>query len=198
MAKFKLGGAFPWEAPLVPQKAVTTEGYDGAPLGGKCGILSGAVLEPPTQPARLRQDDPQPVFDLIKLGGERQAEIQASNLESDLAAGLEAAIRPHLKAELAAELDGGGSAEQRRKDIGLLKAVCAKWSLPLNLPHEPAPWAAVAALLIEQDGIEEATRLRNSISFSHRSLNLSDPTSDHVINAVLRSIANRKDPAPAE
>jgi hypothetical protein len=41
------------------------------------------------------------------------------------------------------------------------------------------------------------TRLRNSISFSHRSMNLADPTADHLINAVLRSIANRKDVAPA-
>jgi len=82
-------------------------------------------------------------------------------------------------------------------DIGCVRR---KRNLPLNLPHEPAPWAGVAALLIEegQHGIEAVMRLRDSIRFSHRSLNLPDPTSDHVINAILRSIANGQDPAPAE
>jgi hypothetical protein len=168
-------------------------------LQGDEGILSGIVIDTDASrpPLPGRQEDPQRLFDIIERGKQQEAELEAGNREADVNDGLEAAIRPYLKDELAAELDGGGSPEQRRKDVALLKTYCAKWGLPLNLPHEPAPWVAVAALLIEQDSIEDATRLRNSISFSHRSLNLADPTADHVISAVLRSIANRKDHAPA-
>jgi hypothetical protein len=169
-------------------------------LEGDDGLLSGIVVdtEAPARPLRpLEPEAEKRVLDLIERGKEQETALAAEERQLAVGDELEAAIRPYLKNELAAELDGGGSPEQRRKDIGLLKTCCAKWGLPLNLPHEPVPWAAVAALLIEQDSIEAATRLRNSISFAHRSLNLSDPTSDHMINAVLRSIANRKDPAPA-
>jgi hypothetical protein len=202
MAKtgFKIGDPFPWEK--APQKAVvTTDDDDNRPLGGKCGILSGVVLDNRGAPARpmRRQEDPQRLFELLDRGIEAEAEIETDNRLADINDKLEAAIRPHLKAELAEEMDGGGSPEQRREDFAKLRACCEKWNLPFNLPHEPAPWAGVAALLIEEGdhGIDHVMRLRNSISFSHRSLNLSDPTADHVINAVLKSIANRKDPSPA-
>jgi hypothetical protein len=136
---------------------------------------------------------------VLKLGLEHESSIAADDREQDVNDGLEAAIRPYLKDELAAEMNSGGTAEQRREDFRKLKACCDRWNLPLNLPHEPAPWAGVAAFLIEEGerGIERATRLRDSIRYSHRSMNLADPTSDHIINAVLRSIANRKNLTPA-
>jgi len=173
---------------------------------GHEGLLSGIVTDTdaPDDPfVRRSPPDPQAfqrVLDLIEAGARQEAALAVEEQQRDANDGLEAAIRPFLKAEIAAEMDSGGSREQRREDFARLKAVCEKWNLPLNLPHGPAPWAGVAALLIEegQHGIEAVTRLRDSIRFSHRSLNLPDPTSDHVINAILRSIANGKDPAPAQ
>jgi hypothetical protein len=146
-----------------------------------------------------RQEDPRPVYDLIEAGLKQQTEIVAAERERDINDDLESALRPYLKAELAEVMNSGGSPEQRRQDIAKLKDVCAKFGLPFNLPREPAPWAAVAALLAGEGdcGIEHVSRLRDSIRFSHRSFNLPDPTSDHIINAILTSIANRKDPAPA-
>jgi hypothetical protein len=165
------------------------------------GLLNGLVVDTdkPRPPLVARQDDPQELFDLIERGAEQQAELVAQERQQAAGDELEAAVRPYLKNELRDELDGGGTAEQRRNDIAKLKACCDRWNLPFNLPRESVPWAGVAAFLIEEGdhGIEHVTRLRNSISFSHRSMNLADPTADHLINAVLRSIANRKDVAPA-
>jgi hypothetical protein len=195
-------------AMLAPQQpAVTTDDYD-RPLGGKHGILSGLVCDtdappPPLKSPRERRAqavaEQERLDQVIKLGLEHETSIAAEDREQDANDGLEAAIRPYLKDELAAEINSGGTAEQRRQDFAKLKACCDRWGLPLNLPHEPVPWAGVAAFLIEEGerGIEHVTRLRDSIRFSHRSMNLSDPTSDHVINAILRSIANRKDLTPA-
>ena len=153
---------------------------------------------PPFVRRSCKPDPTQDLFDLIEAGAARRAELAAEEQARDANDGLEAAIRPYLKDEIAAEMDSGGTVEQRREDFARLRVVCEKWGLPFNLPHEPAPWAGVAAFLIQEGAgdIEHATRLRNSISFSHRSLNLPDPTSDHVINAILRSI--RKGPTPAE
>jgi hypothetical protein len=170
------------------------------------GLLCGLVIDtdapddPPVRRFPLDLQAHQRVLDLIEAGAKQEAALAAEERAREVNDELEAVLRPYLKNEIAAEMDSGGSPEQRRKDFSRLRATCEKWNLPLNLPHEPAPWAGVAALLIEesQRGIEAATRLKNSISFSHRSLNLPDPTSDHFINAILRSIRNWKDPAPAE
>jgi hypothetical protein len=140
------------------------------------------------------------VLDLIEAGARQEAALAVEEQARGVNDELEAVIRPHLKDEIAAEMDGGGSVEQRRDDFARLRAVCEQWGLPLNLPHEPAPWAGVAAFLIGESsrGLQHVMRLRNSISFSHRSLNLPDPTSDHVINAILRSIGKETNLAPAE
>jgi hypothetical protein len=167
------------------------------------GLLGGLIIDTDKPEPPLRRLPPDPgafehTLNLIELGAKQEAALAAEEHARDANDELEAAIRPFLKAEIAAEMDSGGSPEQRREDFAKLKATCEKWGLPFNLPHEPAPWAGVAAFLIHEGAgdIEHATRLRNSISFSHRSLNLPDPTSDHVINAILQSI--RKGPAPAE
>jgi hypothetical protein len=168
---------------------------------GHEGLLSDLVIDTDAPEPLVRRSPPDPqahqrVLDLIDVGLKQEAALAVEERQRDANDGLEAAIRPLLKDEIAAEMDSGGSPEQRREDFARLKAVCEKWNLPLNLPH----WAGVAALLIEegQRGIEAATRLKNSISFSHRSLNLADPTSDHVINAILRSIGKETNLAPAE
>ena len=173
---------------------------------GHEGLLSGIVIDtdaPDDPPVRRSPPDPQAfqrVLDLIEAGAKQAAALAAEEQGRGVNDELEAVIRPYLEDEIAAEMDGGGSPEQRREDFARLRAVCENWGLPLNLPHEPAPWTGVAAFLIEEGahGIEHATRLRDSIRFSHRSMNLPDPTSDHIVNAILRSIANKKDPAPAE
>jgi hypothetical protein len=170
------------------------------------GLLSGLVIDtdaPDDPPVRRSPPDPQAhqrVLDLIEAGARQEAALAVEERARAVNDELEAVIRPYLKDEIAAEMDSGGSPEQRREDFARLRAVCERWNLPLNLPHEPAPWAGVAALLIEegQRGIEAATRLRDSVRFSHRSMNLPDPTSDHVINAILRSIGKETNLAPAE
>jgi hypothetical protein len=155
---------------------------------------------PPVRRSPPDPDAAQRVLDLIEAGARQEAALAVEEQARGVNDELEAVIRPHLKDEIAAEMDGGGSVEQRRDDFARLRAVCEQWGLPLNLPHEPAPWAGVAAFLIGESsrGLQHVMRLRNSISFSHRSLNLPDPTSDHVINAILRSIGKETNLAPAE
>jgi hypothetical protein len=198
---WKIGDPFPWEKTTATPDKAAPIGDENGPLSGKHGILSGVMLglDALASPVRPDQEADQRVFDLIDVGAKQEAELSAAEQRQAVGDGLEAAIRPHLRDEIKAEKDSGGTAEQRRQDFQKLRECCAKWDLPLNLPHEPAPWTGVAALLIQEGehGIEHVTRLRNSISFSHRSFNLPDPTADHIINAILRSIANRKDLASA-
>ena len=171
------------------------------------GLLGDSDTDDTDSPDMLpvRRSPPNPhatqrVLDLIEAGARQEAALAVEEQARDVNDELEAVIRPYLKDEIAAEMDSGGSPEQRRDDFARLRAVCEQWGLPLNLPHEPAPWAGVAAFLIGESsrGLQHVMRLRNSISFSHRSLNLPDPTSDHLINAILRSIGKETNLAPAE
>ena len=101
------------------------------------GLLGGLIIDTDKPEPPLRRLPPDPgafehTLNLIELGAKQEAALAAEEQARDANDELEAAIRPFLKAEIAAEMDSGGSPEQRREDFAKLKAMCEKWGLPFN------------------------------------------------------------------
>jgi hypothetical protein len=116
--------------------------------------------------------------------------------QQDTASGIEKAVTPYLRAELAEEIAARKlSAETMRKyraDFLRFKECCAKW----DLPHLPASPQAVAGFLSSEcsRGLTHVNRLVKAISVAHCSADLSDPTTDILVKAVVRLV--KKDPYP--
>ena len=116
--------------------------------------------------------------------------------QEETASGIEKALTPHLRTELAEEIAARKlSAETMRKyraDFLRFKECCAKW----DLPHLPASPQAVAGFLSSEcsRGLTHVNRLVKAISVAHCSADLSDPTTDILVKAVVRLV--KKDPYP--
>jgi hypothetical protein len=136
---------------------------------------------------------------LVDRGLKEEADEAEQKRQQAILDDIEAkALRPYLKAELAAEMNTGGTRDERRRDIEALDAYAREWGLTLDLPRNPAHPVLVAAFLAQESehGLKHLKRLHRSISFSYRCLNLPDPTADIIVSAVVRSVraGNSKSP----
>jgi hypothetical protein len=137
------------------------------------------------------QPDPQPVFDMLEQGAKAQEALRAQERQAAACEELEAALAPHIKRELAAQMAAGGNAADRRQVLERLAAFAATLDMQLDLPHHGAPPALIAGFLIEEldrGDAKHVARVARGISYSHRALNLPDPTVDFLVTAVLASI----------
>jgi hypothetical protein len=123
---------------------------------------------------------------------EREAEVEA------ICDDLDAAMEPYLREHLAAENVKARISPTAKKDFAQFKTYCAtKWSIPL--PHLPSRPQVVAAFLVSESKHHDAarvSRMAKNISTVHRAVGFADPTTDVLVQAVLRSI--KTTPTPKE
>ena len=114
--------------------------------------------------------------------------------------GIEKALTPYLRDELAEEFAGrrlsADTIRQYSADFRRFKQCCAKW----DLPYLPAPPAAVAVFMSEEDerGANHLARLKAAISAAHRAADLDDPCEDLLVRAIMRLARKEKNQPPAD
>jgi len=108
----------------------------------------------------------------------RDAAIEAAYQDID------EAIAPYVEEELAAVNKAPRVSPAVKKDFEAFRAYCARYRPPL--PHLPARGQAVAAFIASQLDRGNSKRLSRSISAVHRAVGMPDPTSDALVQAVLR------------
>jgi hypothetical protein len=146
------------------------------------------VIFPPPDPAEVKRAEEQ-----AARTAEWEAAAQRRTQEIDaLCDRLDAAMEPYLQEHLAAANVKARISPAVKKDFEQFKAYCARYDPPL--PHLPARPQAIAAFLVREmsHGSAHASRLVKNISTVHRAVGFSDPATDVLVQAVLRSIKHQK------
>ena len=143
------------------------------------GVLGGPDLDP----EKIRRVEE---AEALRL----EQEAAAAKWETEIEAvcdGIDKAMEPHLREHLAAANAKSRISPTAKRDFARFKEYClTAWDIPL--PHLPAKPQVVAAFIIRETNYRTAQRLCRNISTIHRAVGFTDPTTDILVQAVLRSI----------